>query len=141
MRGVLDSWGRAAAYVTVFSLSGPADRPQQPSMIAASADRFVDAEHARQAMSGQRDMLQYARRPVYSQSTFTAPRLGEQSTAVRMFTTDEHGVEMVVYSITLRQDALVAGVSTFALLYKDDRGAHAIRLARLVLERMSARMK
>ncbi len=140
-RAVLDGWGRAAGFSSLFALAGAPDRPRQPSMIAVSSERFADADHARQAFAEQENLREYAQRPFYARSPYKAPALGRQSAADRMFTTDESGAGLVVYAVTLRNGPIVATVSTSARLDKDDKGAHAIRLARLVAERIDGQLK
>src|SRR5579884_285585 len=141
VRGLLDGWGRDTELQTVFTVAGAGDRPRQPVLIAGSADHFADDQHARQAFAGQRDMLKYAKTPFVGRSTFQAPHLGDQAAGLRMYTTDEHGTELVVYWIVFRDGPIVADVTTASLKHQDYRGAHAVRLARLVEERVDGRLK
>lgn len=140
VRGLLDDSGRDGGFESSFAAGGPLDRPGQPSVVVGLFDRYGDAARARSAFAHASDLDQYAKQPITGQKPFDAPRLGDQSGALRGLITDASGTDFVVYAITFREGAVIASVTTLAVKHKDDRGQHAARLARLLDERLSNRL-
>lgn len=138
---MLDEQGRAAGFTNLFTADASSERPQEPVLITGSVERYIDAAHARQAMDEAEGMLKYATTPYSSTTKFTAPLLGDQTSARRMYTTDENGRDLIVYWVYFRQGGVLGEVLTASPKHRDDKGERAIRLARLLHERVNAGLR
>ncbi len=142
VRAIVEDWGRAAGFANQFTGGGTgADKPREPRLVGSAAERFTDILHARQAWEKENDLVPYMKTPLSSPTKIKDPRLGDQSRAERWYITDNEGRDLVLYSVTFRQGTVVADVTTVTVKHKDDKGEHAVRLARLVHERVSTQMK
>lgn len=141
VKALLDEWGRVGGYGTTFTKEAGIERPRLPYIVGSSVDRYPDSIRAEQAWKGEETLLQYSLSPLNAPSEIRAPALGDQSTARRMWTVDENGRELVVYWISFRKGVVVADVTTASLKHQDDKGDHAVRLARLLHERVDTRLR
>jgi hypothetical protein len=141
VRGMIDTWGRAAGLENVFSAAEAPDKPRQPLLVSSSVDRYSDLIKVREAWAGQGELSRLLKVLPSAPKKIDGPRVGEQAMAERMYLTDKDGRELVVYAVSFRRGTVISTVATYALKNKDDRGDHAFQLARLVDERVSARLK
>lgn len=138
VRTIVQDWGRAAGFENQFTGGTGADKPREPRLVGSAAERYSDIVHAKQAWEKENDLLPYMKTQLTSPTKIKNPGLGDQSRAERWYITDSEGRDLVLYSVSFRQGTVVAGVTTVTVKHKDDKGDHAIRLARLVHERVSA---
>ncbi len=139
VRTLLDGWGREAGYEA--SYASATAKARVPALIASSADRYRDADSARQAWREAPSLLEQAHTTFSGVTEVAGPRLGDDAAMMRMYVTDPSGAEMVSYWVVFRRGAITADVTTLAPKHRDDKGEHATRLARLVDERLAARSK
>lgn len=139
IRALLDGWGREAGYEARYTAA--AAKARVPAVVASSADRYRDTDRARQAWEEAPALLNQAQTAFFGITQLAAPRLGEDAMMLRMYATDAAGAEMVTYWVVFHRGNITADVTTLAPKHRDDKGEYAIRLARLVDERVAARRK
>ena len=138
-REILDSLGRLAGIENSFiPVDGAPERPRQPVVMGAEAHRFSDVDHAHRAM-GNHELDEYSEGTESGVTRMADPRLGDESVMERGYL-DGDGRGMVVYAVVFRKGAVIIQVGTAAYPHLDDRGEHAVRLARLLSERAGAKL-
>jgi hypothetical protein len=140
-RGLVDTWGRASGLENLFTATEAPDKPRQPMRVSSAVSRYADALKMREVWQGLDELVPLQKVQPNAPKTLDSPRIGQQSTTERWYVTDESGRDLVVYSVTFRKGPVIGSVSTVALKNKDDRGDHAVRLAKLVHERVSKQLK
>lgn len=140
-RGLVDTWGRTSGLENTFTATDAPDKPRQPTKVSSTVSRYADALKARAAWHGRTELAQLQRIQPNAPRTLENPRIGERSVAERWYITDQGGRDLVVYSVTFYRGTIIGNVTTVSLKNKDDHGDHAIRLARLVHERVSKQLR
>lgn len=138
-REVLDSWGRLAGIENAFvPVDGAPERPRQPVIVGAEVHRFSDPDRAHRAM-GSHELDEYSDGTAGGVTRLRDPRLGDESIMERGYL-DGDGRGMIAYGVTFRKGTVVVQVATAAYPHLDDKGEHAVRLARLLSERAGAKL-
>jgi hypothetical protein len=138
---LLDETGRLAGYSNMFVAGEPPDKPRQPVAVASGVERYADAGRAAAAVKGRNEINQYAKEPAQSLTAFAVTPLADECVGDRALFSLNGMTNLIGYAVTLRRGTVVISVTTFATADKDDRGNHAIRYAKLLLERLSVQLQ
>lgn len=139
-RELLDTWGRESGLRIAFSVDPKINRPLRPHRIDAAVERYRDAAGAATAWNAYSDLDDHRLPSYHSPARLETPSLGNQTSGIRMYFTDDAGRDLVVYRVRFRRESVITEVTTVALKHQDDKGRQAIRVARLMNERLQARL-
>jgi hypothetical protein len=138
-RAQFETWGRTMGYRVTFESNGR-PRPRTPTRVQNDIERYTDIAGAQARLRDFDPPRDLSLSAAAVRELKPEPSPGAETRSFRMLGWDG-AADRVIYVSVARVGPIVSVMTTTSETDREDKGAHAARLSRLVQERISATLR